>query len=243
MSVVVLDYHDLVNDCDLKDQIKLAYGFDGLGVLTVKNVPGLEAMRERLLTLAHRLGNLDNETKQKYSHPSSNYSFGWSHGVENLEGKADVAKGSFYANPQIDRPSEDEELISRFSSFLHPNIWPTEDLPDLEQAFKDLGQLIVSVGLLIGKQCDRYIKDLSPTYETSRLERIISTSRCCKGRLLHYFAMDSEQIDATNSPDNFSSWCGWHNDHSSLTGLVSAQFMDRDGRIVENGDPHAGIVG
>ncbi len=38
----------------------------------------------------------------------------------------------------------------------------------------------------------------------------------------------------------FSSWCGWHNDHGSLTGLTSAMYMDADGNVVENTDPSAG---
>ena len=37
-----------------------------------------------------------------------------------------------------------------------PNIWPTQHLPQLEPAFKELGQLIVDVGLLITVRCDRY---------------------------------------------------------------------------------------
>jgi hypothetical protein len=29
-----------------------------------------------------------------------------------------------------------------------------------------------------------------------------------------------------------SSWCGWHNDHGSLTGLTVAMFQDKDGKEV-----------
>lgn len=42
--------------------------------------------------------------KEKYVHAKSVYSFGWSHGKEKLEGKPDIAKGSFYFNPIHDRP-------------------------------------------------------------------------------------------------------------------------------------------
>jgi len=36
-----------------------------------------------------------------------------------------------------------------------PNIWPRQDLPELEGAFKELGRLVVSVGQLLVGHCDR----------------------------------------------------------------------------------------
>ena len=75
---------------------------------------------------------------------------------------------------------------------------------------------------------------------------------CCKARLLHYFPLaaastsssSSEQADTATCPstdDDFSSWCGWHNDHGSLTGLTSALYMDQEGKVVENTDTSAGL--
>ena len=32
--------------------------------------------------------------------------------------------------------------------------------------------------------------------------------------------------------DEYSSWCGWHNDHGSLTGLIPGMFLDAEGRDV-----------
>src|SRR3546814_11897116 len=78
-------------------------------------------------------------------------------GKEKLQGTPDYAKGSYYANPQYDTPVEDPEVIAKHSSFVHPNIWPTEDLPELQNAFKELGQLIVNAGLLVARQCDKFI--------------------------------------------------------------------------------------
>ncbi len=179
----------------------------------MKNVPGLEEARRNMLILGHRFSGLDESIKQKYVHAASNFSFGWSHGVEKLEGKPDTAKGSFYGNPQYDRPVDDEALIAQYPSFIHPNIWPTEELPELEIAFKTLGCLIVKVGTMIGAQCDKYIKGKCAAYETNRIERVISTSLCCKARLLHYFPMTSEASSETETAvvedsTNFSSWCG-----------------------------------
>lgn len=237
-EVVELDYNDLVVGKDLTADIAKAYGFDGVGVLTVKNVPGFVEARDALLPLSRQFALLPDHVKEKYVHADSYYSFGWSHGKEKLQGKPDVSKGSFYNNPQYDRPVENEEIISNFPSFAHPNIWPTDDLPQLEPAFKSLGQIIVSVGTLVAQQCDKYVKSLCPTYSDKKLETIITNSLCCKARLLHYFPIEAS--DPSDDGYNFSNWCGWHNDHGSLTGLTSAMFMDNDGNVVENVDTTAG---
>lgn len=236
-NVVQLDYQDLVDGKDLSAQIAEAFGFEGIGVLTVKNVPGFVEARERLLPLGRKFSDLPDEIKEKYVHPDSFYSFGWSHGKEKLQGVADVSKGSYYANPQYDRPVEDEEIIKKYPAFIHPNIWPTSDLPELENAFKELGQLIVRVGTLVARQCDAYVRKQCPSYPEHKLEQIIDKSLCCKARLLHYFPISSE----LPSVDDFSSWCGWHNDHGSLTGLTSAMFINENNQIIANSDPHAGL--
>jgi len=38
-----------------------------------------------------------------------------------------------------------------------PNVWPDAHLPDFRPAFQELGRLIVRVGLLLARQCDRYV--------------------------------------------------------------------------------------
>jgi isopenicillin N synthase-like dioxygenase len=245
-DVVVLDYNDLVAEVDLTAEIEKAYGNEGIGLLTVKNVPTLVEKRLALLPLGSKFAKLPQEVKDKYVHADSYFSFGWSHGKENLQGKPDESKGSYYANPQYDRPVDDEELIKQYAPFIHPNIWPKDDLPELESAFKNLGQLIVDVGQLVAKQVDRYIASKCGTYEPNKLHRVVTTSKCCKARLLHYFARSEEQCAAQAVQDNqaadaFSSWCGWHNDHGSLTGLVSAWFSDENMNAVENTDPSAGL--
>lgn len=63
-------------------------------------------------------------------------------------------------------------------------------------------------------------------------------------RLLHYFSLSEEQIEAqkqaTTLEDSFS-WCGWHNDHGALTGLVQAMFTDMNGEAIANPDGQAGL--
>ena len=51
---------------------------------------------------------------KRYEKPETFYSFVWSHGREKLQGKPDYAKGSYYANPQYDKPVDDEVLPLSF---------------------------------------------------------------------------------------------------------------------------------
>eukprot|EP00742_Colponemidia_sp_Colp-10_P002415 GILJ01002575.1.p1 GENE.GILJ01002575.1~~GILJ01002575.1.p1 ORF type:complete len:417 (-),score=45.76 GILJ01002575.1:199-1413(-) len=238
-DVVVLDYDKLTtNNSSMSQQIKQAYGEDGLGILVVRGIPNYLKLRENLLPLASRFARLPDPVKEKYVHAKSFYSFGWSHGKEQFEGKPDLAKGSYYNNPQYDRPTEDTRLIEEFPEYCHPNIWPSQELPQLENAFKALGQLMVQVGLLVARQCDTYVESRCPTYQKGRLEHTIATSKACKARLLHYFPTP----DAIDDSTDVSSWCGWHNDHGTLTGLTSAlYFRDSKDEMTSNPDPNSGL--
>lgn len=139
----------------------------------------------------------------------------------------------------------------------------------MEPAFKELGQMIVSTGVLVARHCDLYVHSICPAYPKNQLENIISSSRCCKARLLHYFQnsgverIESEEHDSEVEKENqehsssnvvnrsvqmpivnideaFSSWCGWHNDHGSLTGLTAAILLDKNGELVADSDPASG---
>jgi len=237
VKVVVVEYPDLVSGADVTASIQEAYGFDGLGLLVVQGVPNFEKLRQDLLPLSHKFANLSDEIKQKTTHEESFYSFGWSHGKEKMVGgQPDYSKGSYYNNPLYDRPFDDEQLVKKYPSFCHPNIWPTDDLPVLRPAFLAMGKLITDVGMLVATQCDNYVRKEIPTYPEFRLYNIIKNSKTHKARLLHYFPQTSqlEQVSV-------SSWCGWHNDHSSLTGLVPAMYINHNGEEVPNPDPNSGL--
>ena len=51
--------------------------------------------------------------------PTSLYNFGWSHGKESLGDRVgpDMHKGSYYANPLLDVPTADVELMRRFPAY------------------------------------------------------------------------------------------------------------------------------
>jgi len=233
-GVVILDYEDLLNGKDYSKSIEVAFGYEGIGLLLVKGVPKYNEYRSELLPLAWKFTSLPDEIKEKVVHKTSNYSVGWSHGKEILkEGKFDTFKGSYYNNPQFDEPTSDEELIKKYPESCLPNIWPDDDFPELKPAFMQLGQLVVEVGSLVAKQCDKYAKKiLGSKYEDGQLEKIIKTSRTCKARLLYYFPIKDDKTPRTRD-----SWCGWHNDHSSLTGLCSAMFINETEKKVDVASP------
>jgi len=41
--------------------------------------------------------------------------------------------------------------------------------------------------------------------------------------------------------ESYATWCGWHNDHGSLTGLVPSVYMNRQGEVIPSPDPAAGL--
>ncbi|KAL9184326.1 hypothetical protein ACHAXT_002412 [Thalassiosira profunda] len=123
-------------------------------------------------------------------------------------------------------------------AFFAPNVWPSNNLPDLEAAFTETGRLMHDVGTLVAQRCDAYVSVNCPGYEP-KLEKTLRHSKCCKARLLHYFATDGDAYD--KGSESFSSWCGWHNDHGSITGLLPAMYIDGGGNVVECPDPTAGL--
>nr|BAK00372.1 predicted protein [Hordeum vulgare subsp. vulgare] len=226
VRTVSIPFADLKErDRDLSGKIEEGLGPNGLGIISISDVPDFPALRRTLLRLAPRVANLPEDVKKELEDPDSRYNFGWSHGKEKLEsGKLDTFKGSYYANPILDVPTTDDVLVSRYPSYCRPNIWPADHLPELEIAFKALGKLMLEVGLMLARHCDLYVMQHGVgQYDGESLEQTISRSRCHKGRLLYYFP---RQFSAQKEGgDSVSSWCGWHTDHGSLTGLTCGLFM------------------
>lgn len=237
-AVVKISYEDLISNKDLTEQIDEAFNFNGYGLIAVEGVPEVIQKRVRILRLGYEFSQLPEEVKQKYEHPPSFFSVGWSHGKEVLEDSFDLSKGSWYSNPLLNVPTTDPELIKKYPSYYTANIWPSE-VPDMEPAFKDMGKTICDVGALVGKQMDKFVVAQCPGYKADTLTDILENSTVPKGRLLHYFPQDvqekAEQAAAA------SSWCGWHNDHGALTGLTSAMFLNKQGEEINNPDPKSGL--
>jgi isopenicillin N synthase-like dioxygenase len=214
-NLVKIDYNQLqsvAKDSQL-NLIKKAYGVEGLGIMIIQNVPNLGAMKSRLFNDGHKLVNLPPSTLTKLEHPEQNYAYGWSYGKEYLGEKPDFYKASYYANLRnLSTKSEHKE-----------NIWPSQDIPTFKPNFYELGDLIRNMGLTVLTLIDSYIKAQYPLYKLS-YPTIISESDNNVGRFLYYYPRNKFNVSDNNV------WCEWHNDHSSLTGLVSASYIKEDGQ-------------
>ena len=82
---------------------------------------------------------------------------------------------------------------------------------------------MMSVGTMLAKQIDTYSSRIVPQYQKDHLTKIISEGHSHIGRILHYFPYDSKG-------ETEDDWCGWHNDHGSLTALTSAMYVDEEGK-------------
>ncbi|KAF9023407.1 Clavaminate synthase-like protein [Hymenopellis radicata] len=230
-GVVLVSYPTLVSAPEtLGAAIEKAFGSgpECLGIIVVKDLPpAYVAQREKLLTLAYKFAHLAQAQREKYSDESSNYSFGWSHGKEIMNGKPDVLKGSYYANPIIDVPSVSQELAEEWKEYYRPNIWPDpneQGVEGFEEAFKDLGRFVFDTGCALAEACQPFaLSRFSDA--TMSLPKLISTSQTTKARLLHYFPPSPDTPLHVDEDEPVDSWCGFHLDHSLLTGLCSAMFL------------------
>ena len=168
-----------------------------LGIIAITNVPPhYSALRSKLLKLSHQFATqTSKEMRISLTREDTFYSVGWSHGKEKLEGdKLDMGKGSFYANPLTDSPiesilkrdfdeeEEEEELKKRRNEFLTmaeqnpafyaPNVWPSEELPEMEYTMKEMGKLIQGIGIMVATLCDAYVSKKA-SLASSILERIV----------------------------------------------------------------------
>ena len=61
-----------------------------------------------------------------------------------------------------------------------PNVWPGEALPELEPAFKELGRLMMDVGLRLTEHCDQYVAQRGGPPQPGTLQQILLRSPCPK---------------------------------------------------------------
>lgn len=234
-GAVAISYNDLkASPLLLSASIEKAFGSqpDCLGIIIVKDLPEeYRGYRERLLKLAYKFATLEGEAREKYVDARSKYSFGWSHGKEIMNGKPDTLKGSYYANPIVDEPTVPDDQRNAFPEYYGENIWPSRDekgVEGFEEAFKDLGRFIFKAGCELAVACQPFA--LAQSDGVLDLSDLISTSQTTKARLLHYFPLSEEEAaEAPKEDDPVDSWCGFHLDHSLLTGLCSAIFLQKTG--------------
>lgn len=229
---VIVTLDELVNGVD-HQTLKQAFGPESLGIIIVKGLPDkYHELRTKVLKSASLLSNLPKNELTKLESEESMWLTGWSCGKEILanSGKPDFNKGSYYINcafhkdPNLESPSKEIcEKFKKCKTYTSPNKWPSKDLDGLstfEKDYKELCNMIIDVAESVASNCDKYIRKTQSNYEANFLERIVKASTSTKARLLHYFP--SKGSSNTTHDD----WCGEHLDHSCLTGLTSALFLD-----------------
>lgn len=209
-----------------------AFGPDSLGIITIKDLPKkFHELRLKVLKSASVLANLSRDDLLKLESEESFWLTGWSCGKEILanSGKPDYNKGSYYINcafhkdPTLEGPSKElSDKFQNFKTYTTPNIWPSKEITDLktfEQDCKELCNLIIDIAEDVATNCDKFISKIDPAYESNYLNRIVRNSTSTKARLLHYYPSGENK-------DSVDDWCAEHLDHSCLTGLTSALFLD-----------------
>jgi len=226
-GAVLISYEMLMTSPEtLQSSIAVAFGSDHncLGIIIITDLPGeFKSLRERLLKLAGKFAALPESVRERYADPTSRYSFGWSHGKEIMNGNPDLLKGSYYANPLIDDASVTTEQKQKFPEYYGHNIWPgpmEKGVEGFEVAFKALGSFIFKVGHELTAACQPFAS--SHLVDQSLPLAALISRNTTKARLLHYFP----PVTPMSSEDEpVDSWCGFHLDHSLITGLCSAMYL------------------
>lgn len=222
-----------------------AFGPESLGILIVKDLPPkFHELRERVLRGISVLAHLPEEELAKLEKPESTWLTGWSRGKEILasSGLPDFNKGSFYVNCAFHKLSHLEgpepemaAAFEDFASYTSPNVWPSklEGLSTFKEDTKELCNLIIDVAEKVAENCDRMLYTIDPAHQENKIASLVKKSTCSKARLLHYYPTETESDE----------WCGEHLDHSCITGLTSALYIDeRLGKTLNVcPDPSAGL--
>eukprot|EP00172_Hildenbrandia_rubra_P001210 Plantae.Rhodophyta-Hildenbrandia_rubra.ctg17628.p1 GENE.Plantae.Rhodophyta-Hildenbrandia_rubra.ctg17628~~Plantae.Rhodophyta-Hildenbrandia_rubra.ctg17628.p1 ORF type:complete len:412 (-),score=68.54 Plantae.Rhodophyta-Hildenbrandia_rubra.ctg17628:1207-2442(-) len=228
------------------EKVRRAFGPGGPGIILVKGLcDEYHVERKKLLRVSRNFSRLPMEDKRMFELETVDYSTGWSCGKEKFRGKADHRKGSFYANPLIDDPSNgDEDFRTKYPHYMTPNVWPAESVvADFTSSFKYVGRYLSVLGNDLAWHCDKLVqavveRDFGTGFNVKSIHTALLDSKAAKGRLLHYFSTAQILPEASassgvksgdpGSTNNPGFWCGIHNDHSCITGLCSASFVDED---------------
>lgn len=246
MTAVTVSYHDLQQGVP-QQTLADAFGPDSLGIIIINDLPPeFVRLRQRVLRLALALAHLPQDELAKLEVEKSTWLVGWLCGKEMLApGKPDTHKGLWYVNtafhhdPSQEAPNLGPEFDDKYPTYTTANVWPHPGLPGMasfEPDLKALVNIIIDTAELVARNCDRYCQQELTDYPQGYLERVVRELSCSKARLLHYFPME-----ANANPDD---WCTEHLDHSCLTGLTLAMFIDEndnDAELAKCPDPDAGL--
>jgi hypothetical protein len=238
MSVVVIEYSDLISGADLSDKILNAYGDLSLGVLGVRGIPEWSSLCSAAFPHAYSLQSLSEDKLRDLEDPSSMYNAGWSLGKEKMGDTPDFSKASFYFNPLADNPCP--EIRQEFPWALPENKWPVEeDIPHFRDDCRRIGCVMKDVTVLLALHIDILLTARVPGYQSGLFYNAMKESLKAKARMLYYYPISSSSsVESRNIPKD--NWIAWHNDSGFLTCLAGETFVDHStGRTVENPEPES----
>ncbi len=211
---ITISYNDILSKKNLNNEIKNAFGLNGLGIILIKDLPVFECERLNILSSIKKFAELPDNIKSKYIDSKSNYSFGWSHGKEKMKkNEFDKSKGSFYNN--IGTNCNENQ-----------NIWPDE-IPDFKEKLNKMASLQIRIGLEISKLLDNYLFDITNgIHKKNTFYNLLEKNNNFKARALHYFPCENEK--------NIDNLCGWHLDHGCITTLLSPIYFSNNFNKINN---------
>lgn len=225
LSLAQLQSQDPQTYPQIFSAISRAFGPQGPGILLINGLSDeFVSNRASLFSSARTLANLPPHQLSHLQSASHHFN-GWSRARETFRGKVDACKGSFYANPMYDHPAGGTpHLVQKYPNYMAPNVWPAHpSCSQLEPSFKFIGRYVNQIALHLARHCDAYVaRVLPPGVTCTSLHASLSTSNAAKGRLLNYYPPAAAPTSSTTDDD--LTWCGYHNDHGTLTGLLSGQF-------------------
>jgi isopenicillin N synthase-like dioxygenase len=211
-----------------------AFGPDSLGIIVVTGLPlHFSQLRHRLLSYASHIASLPPDQLANLECPEAKYLVGWSCGKEKLsDNKPDTLKGSYYINCAFhNRAGADgadgANMYPDFAEYTRGNVWPSEELVrGFRETAEELIGMVIDIAVLVARGCDRYAGENLEDYTPGYLEHVVKTSTTTKARLLHYFPPPGNAAGEEEAEGELDGWCGTHLDHSCLTGLTSAMYVD-----------------
>lgn len=226
LNPIKLDYSLLLDTkINLRKEIEVSFGKNGNGIILIDNIPNYTICKNKLLPLAKKIHLMPSEVKRKYERPETNYVPGiCTFDRFHYQGVKDMAT-SWYAKAlkDVHEPvkfiENGKEKIFNFPN----NFWPTEELPELEPAFKEMSKIGYEVQSKVSFHLEKLIKSLAPTYELGKIENFTSFPF---GRLIHYHT--SVEFAEHNKDEAVY----LHNDTSTLTALCSPIYMDENNKVV-----------
>ncbi|RAH45750.1 uncharacterized protein BO95DRAFT_413788 [Aspergillus brunneoviolaceus CBS 621.78] len=234
-QAVTVSLKELIDGTITFPTLTEAFGPSSLGIIIVKDLPeNFAHLRAQVLSNASYLAALPADELEALTCASAKYLVGWSHGKETLRpGVYDTHKGSYYLNCAFHQsadlqgaPAADHPDLPEYTA---PNIWPAgARLPSFEPSVRELCSMIIDTAALVARACDRFAAENVDGYVPGYLEKVVRGSLTTKARLLHYFPTQPGVQDEgdDDDDDDDDDWCATHLDHSCLTGLTSAMFVD-----------------